>query len=981
VRPLLALPAAVVAALALAAPAGATTAADLCAPTADPCVVAASTSVTSGSMLDFGSRDLVLRQRGTLRVGSGSMTIAARNVTLEPGAALLARGRDDGSQRGGLIVITATGHVRVLASGATRARIDLSSERFGGTVRLQTGGDVEIAGEIAQHATTPAGQGGVLTMDTAGSVVLAAGSLVNASGGSGAVGGSVRLTARGEIVVGGPIDVSGGDGGTLMLDSTGSGISTLAGARLDASATGTFNDGGSVTLLAAGGITLRGPVSGRGAGSTLEGGGVGGFLTAVARGSIEVAGGATADFSGTPPDGEGGEIDLAAGLDLVQGGTLVAESRGQEATGGSVTLTAGRALTLGPTSVAGGDFGGGEIATLAGETTSVVGEVNADGTGEGGTVEIESSRVVVRGVVRAAGLPGGLVDLAGCEVAVESTGQLATTGVGGENVLTASTRLTLAAGSRLTAGLANRFVHGDPATPPIVDPGATVVPAPRVVLNPALAQCERDPACGDGRREGAEECDDGNTAGCDRCSPTCREERCGNGRVDCGEQCDDGNDADGDGCDGNCTRTGCGNDVRTDPEECDDGNGAACDGCAPTCRVERCGNGVVECGEACDEGTRNGEPDAACDALCRVVARPECGDTRLDPGEECDDGNRRACDGCSAVCTLESCGDGTAECGEECDDRNTEGCDECSPTCREEVCGNGVVDCREQCDDGNGVDGDGCDGNCTRTRCGNGVVTPGEQCDDGNVFDEDGCDTSCRRYVPCPGLPGELCAICAVDTDCDPVGRCAGRACVDGACVPVAPVDCDDGREGNIDTCLLDAAGAPVCEHTCFAPAACDDTDACNGAERCEGGACAPGTAPDCDDRDPCTVDRCEPASGCRHEAPRGFPLTRCSLDAMDGALAAPAEIRPALRRKILRLTGAVRRQLAAAEAANDAGRERRTQRLLARAGGRLGRLERMIANARRREKVGRDLGEVLLTQGAVRAGDAVITLREELVR
>ncbi|MFO7639409.1 MAG: DUF4215 domain-containing protein, partial [bacterium] len=54
--------------------------------------------------------------------------------------------------------------------------------------------------------------------------------------------------------------------------------------------------------------------------------------------------------------------------------------------------------------------------------------------------------------------------------------------------------------------------------------------------------------CGDGVREGDEECDDGNRLPGDGCDPSCRFE-CGNGRLDPNEECDDGNRLPGDGCD------------------------------------------------------------------------------------------------------------------------------------------------------------------------------------------------------------------------------------------------------------------------------------------------------------------------------------------------------------------------------------------------------------------------------------------------
>lgn len=63
--------------------------------------------------------------------------------------------------------------------------------------------------------------------------------------------------------------------------------------------------------------------------------------------------------------------------------------------------------------------------------------------------------------------------------------------------------------------------------------------------------------CGNGIREGAEQCDDGNTSSCDGCSATCRDEGCGDG-VLCTNQnelCDDGNTSDDDGCASDCRST------------------------------------------------------------------------------------------------------------------------------------------------------------------------------------------------------------------------------------------------------------------------------------------------------------------------------------------------------------------------------------------------------------------------------------------
>ncbi|MDW8363817.1 MAG: MopE-related protein [Myxococcales bacterium] len=77
---------------------------------------------------------------------------------------------------------------------------------------------------------------------------------------------------------------------------------------------------------------------------------------------------------------------------------------------------------------------------------------------------------------------------------------------------------------------------------------------------------------------------------------------------------------------------------------------------------------------------------------------------------------------------------------------------------------------------------------------------------------------------------------------------------------------------GTSDAAILDVISPPLPDgarpdaRACSV--ACDDGLVCNGAEYCEEttGRCMPGTTPDCDDGDPCTVDACnERARGCTH--------------------------------------------------------------------------------------------------------------------
>jgi MYXO-CTERM domain-containing protein len=144
------------------------------------------------------------------------------------------------------------------------------------------------------------------------------------------------------------------------------------------------------------------------------------------------------------------------------------------------------------------------------------------------------------------------------------------------------------------------------------------------------------PACGDGRVDAGEQCDDGNTHDDDGCSATCQNEApptgCGNGMVEPGEQCDDGNTDNGDGCSAACLTEGtavCGNMTREIGETCDDGNTVDGDGCSATCQIEgagpECGNGVPETGEQCDDG--NSDDTDGCKSNCTVPGAPAGGDS------------------------------------------------------------------------------------------------------------------------------------------------------------------------------------------------------------------------------------------------------------------------------------------------------------------------------------------------------------------
>jgi hypothetical protein len=146
------------------------------------------------------------------------------------------------------------------------------------------------------------------------------------------------------------------------------------------------------------------------------------------------------------------------------------------------------------------------------------------------------------------------------------------------------------------------------------------------------------------------------------------------------------------------------------------------------------------------------------------------------------------------------------------------------------------------------------------------VCEPGTACDDGDpctVDDECTDDEVCAGVAySCPE------ATACAEFLCDGEGGCltgvAPGACfIDDACETAASVHPDN-------PCLR---CDPAASQSAWSPsdgAACDDGSACTAGDACVDGACAPGTAVDCDDDNPCTTDLCDPKDGCTHEAADG---------------------------------------------------------------------------------------------------------------
>src|SRR5262249_51723528 len=143
------------------------------------------------------------------------------------------------------------------------------------------------------------------------------------------------------VLNGSAIDVTGGNTagtGTIMLHA-GPSLSTTA--TLNANGTGPASTGGTVKIDVRGNVTIQGPIFAQGTGSLTEGGS-GGEVMVTAGGSLLLEGRVNA--SGSTPFGDGGTVELVAGVDLQQSEPIFAD--GGDGLGGEVDLTAGQQLTL-----------------------------------------------------------------------------------------------------------------------------------------------------------------------------------------------------------------------------------------------------------------------------------------------------------------------------------------------------------------------------------------------------------------------------------------------------------------------------------------------------------------------------------------------------------------------------------------------------------------------------------------------------------
>jgi cysteine-rich repeat protein len=144
---------------------------------------------------------------------------------------------------------------------------------------------------------------------------------------------------------------------------------------------------------------------------------------------------------------------------------------------------------------------------------------------------------------------------------------------------------------------------------------------------------------------------------------------CGDGVLQADETCDDGNDDDTDACPSSCSPATCGDGfVQAGAEGCDDGNDDETDDCLSTCVAAACGDGFVQAGvEACDDG--NLEDGDGCDASC-ALEEPETSSTTAGSTSTTGEGSTSSSGGGASTSDTDASSSGSST-GEASDDTST----------------------------------------------------------------------------------------------------------------------------------------------------------------------------------------------------------------------------------------------------------------------------------------------------------------------
>ncbi len=307
-------------------------------------IITQSLSLISANGGDVGSGSVELYPNGRVALGDridvrgsmgGSVDInAGADVVTEN---ILASATSAGDDGGSVNVVAGTQVQMLGVVSADGVALVTGGAGFGGSITVQSlYGDVTVANDLTARGASPDGDGGLIDLNSAGSLIVQSAALLSAQGDIAGNGGTINLTASIGISTSGPLDGSGGvSGGAVNIDAPGD---VALGAKVDASGYIVGSSGGSVTALAGdggqGSLTISNTVDVSAAACSVTGCGVGGATDLEGCG---VTVGSTGVVLASGPNG--GANAFTAHEQLTISGTVSAANTLATGTAGSNTLT------------------------------------------------------------------------------------------------------------------------------------------------------------------------------------------------------------------------------------------------------------------------------------------------------------------------------------------------------------------------------------------------------------------------------------------------------------------------------------------------------------------------------------------------------------------------------------------------------------------------------------------------------------------
>lgn len=454
-----------------------TTCNDLCAASANPCVITSDKVIVPGSVISCGNSRDVQITGGDLLIHDGEFQLKAHSVSLDNTHRIVAdcaQGASQGTAKHGF-TLQLTGGLTI----GNQSKLLASCSVAGGSITVLADGAVTVNGNgIVSDGTGSGAPGGTIVIRSGGAFTSTAKVTATTTSTSAAPGGSIEISAA-SIAIGDDLDVHGeGDLGSGGIDLTSNGALSVTGGILNAG-TNTGAAGG-ISATAAGTLTSSRPWRARGTGT----GGTGGSVRMVAQ-AVQLS----------------NEVD-------VQGARI----------GGSIDITAFRGAV--------------QIGTGGSSAFALDASAMGNSAGQAGTVEVRSrgNSVTIDGTARLYASQtigtGGAVTVEGVDVTVASGGQITADGASGSGgSINLSTRTSMPLSGSIHANNGEiTLSYG--STSPSVGSGVSC-PCTQVQDTTITS------ACGDGWvRLGTEDCD-----GTDLNGATCASTGHGTGTLRCQSNC------------------------------------------------------------------------------------------------------------------------------------------------------------------------------------------------------------------------------------------------------------------------------------------------------------------------------------------------------------------------------------------------------------------------------------------------------------